>query len=151
MTEQEQKRFEEQLKYQASATDSKLNIELLSLEVTQKTDIKTKNRLDADLGELHKQRKLLGGKIARYQKDVETLCAKIEATDKVLELHKSAKKESIKLIKENKFDFELWDEVPYVESEQTEDLEDQEVFLDTWVDVRNRCNDLLFLSQVHGD
>ena len=103
------------------------------------------------MGELHKQRKLLGGKIARYQKDVETLCAKIEATDKVLELHKSAKKESIKLIKENKFDFELWDEVPYVESEQTEDLEDQEVFLDTWVDVRNRCNDLLFLSQVHGD
>ena len=151
MTELEQKRYEETLKRQASAKDSNLNLELLSLEAEVKKDERIKDRIYSRLKELRQERHILNQKIEQYESDADVLFAKISASQKHLLSQKEAKEESIKLIQENKFNFELCDEVPYVESEQTEDLEDQEVFLDTWIDVRNRCNDLLFLSQVHGD
>lgn len=143
MTKEEQKKFEENLKHQALEKNSKLNIELQELKETIQIDTLRADRFNDKIKELQKTRDLLDKKIANIEIDQNHLNKKIRVNSNIRNGYINARKDAVRLIKKYKFNFCLNDEVPYVDSEHTQNLEDQEVFLDTWVDVRNRVNDLV--------
>jgi len=139
--------WEQKLVAEATDTSSPLNQEIAAIDKTLKSDKKMADRLASELEKLQAQRKLLQTKICNYQVDIDHLESKVKANELSVQGQRNAKRASIKMIKKHKLLFSLNDCCPSLNSEATKDLEDQEVYLDTWIDVRNRCNELVWETE----
>ena len=129
---------------EAADTSSPLNQEIAAIDKILKSDKKMADRLASELEKLQAQRKLLQTKICNYQVDIDHLSSKVKANELSVQGQRNAKKASIKMIKKHNLLFSLNGGRYDLDSEATKDLENQEVYLDTWIDVRNRCNELVW-------
>tara|TARA_B100000902_G_scaffold148772_1_gene145419 strand:- start:278 stop:724 length:447 start_codon:yes stop_codon:yes gene_type:complete len=125
------------------AQDSPLNAEMehhadQALKAGQKRDSKQK-----DVARLIQRRDDLNKRIASRQKEIDELRQLEHTNQKIAEREKYSRAETCKLIEKHALHYDLNDNCPYIESDQTIELEDQDIYIDSWSDALKRCDFLL--------